>query len=61
MKEFCGIRAKAYGYLSDDDSEHKNAEGIKKCVIKRKIMFENYEDLKVVITMYTLKKSIRLC
>ena len=25
MKEFVGLRAKAYAYLMDDDSEHKKA------------------------------------
>ena len=30
--------------LIDDSSEHKKAKGTKKCVIKRKIMFRNYED-----------------
>ena len=28
----------------DDDSEHKKAKGTKKCVIKRRLMFENYTD-----------------
>ena len=28
----------------DDDSEHKRAKGTKKCVIKRRLMFENYTD-----------------
>ena len=28
----------------DDDSENKKAKGTKKCVIKRKILFENYKD-----------------
>ena len=28
----------------DDDTEHKKAKGTKKCVIKRKHMFENYTD-----------------
>ena len=28
----------------EDGSEHKNAKGTKKCVIKRKRMFENYKD-----------------
>ena len=27
-----------------DDSEHKKAKGTKKCVIKRRLMFENYID-----------------
>ena len=44
MIEFVGLRAKAYAYLMDDDSENKKAKGTKKCVIKRKLMFKNYKD-----------------
>ena len=44
MKEFCVPRAKTYAYLMDDDSEKKKAKGTKKCIIKRRIMFENYTD-----------------
>ena len=44
MKEFVGLRAKTYAYLMDDDSEHKKAKGTKKCVIKRRLIFENYTD-----------------
>ena len=44
MKEFCALRAKTYTYLMDDDNEKKKAKGIKKCVIKRRLMFENYKD-----------------
>ena len=28
----------------DNDSENKKAKRIKKCVIKRRLMFENYKD-----------------
>ena len=44
MKEFVALRAKAYAYLMDDDSEHKNAKGTKKCIIKRELMFQDYKD-----------------
>ena len=44
MKEFCVLRAKTYTYLMDDDNEKKKPKGIKKCVIKCKLMFENYKD-----------------
>ena len=44
MKEFCALRAKTYAYLMDDDSEKKKAKGTKKCIIKCRIMFENYKD-----------------
>ena len=52
MTEFAGIRAKAYAYLADnydlDDDDYvcktKKAKGMKKWVIKRRLMFENYKD-----------------
>ena len=44
MKEFCGLRAKPYAYLMDDDSEKEKAKVTKKCLIKRRLMFENYKD-----------------
>ena len=28
----------------DDSNDHKKAKGTKKCVIKKKLMFENYKD-----------------
>ena len=28
----------------DDGSNHKKAKGTKKCIIKQKLMFENYKD-----------------
>ena len=63
-------------YLMGGDSEVKKAKGTKKCVKKRKIMFENYKDclfngevilnsqqkdLKAIIIKCTQKKLIRLC
>ena len=44
IKEFCGLRAKTYAYLLDDDNEIKKAKGTKKCIIKRRLMFENYRE-----------------
>ena len=44
MKEFCVLRAKTCSYLIDDNSEIIKSKGTKKCVIKRKTMFENYTD-----------------
>ena len=43
MKEFFALRAKTYSYLMDDDSKKKKANAIKKCVIKRRLIFENYK------------------
>ena len=44
MKEFCAPRAKTYACLMDDDSEKKKAKGTRKCIIKPRIMFEDYKD-----------------
>ena len=44
MKEFCGLRAKTYAYLLDDNSGKKKAKETKKCVIKRRLIFENYKN-----------------
>ena len=53
MEIFCGIRPKTYAHLingyNDDDYDkekiiNKKAKGIKKCITKRRTMFENYTD-----------------
>ena len=44
MKEFCALRAKTYIYLMEDDSEMQKAKVVKRCVIKRRLMFENYKN-----------------
>ena len=44
MKEFCALRTKTCAYLMDDDKESKKAKGVKGCVIKPRLMFENYKD-----------------
>ena len=43
MRKSVGVRVKAYSYLIDDGSEDKKAKSTKKCVIKRKLKFENYK------------------
>ena len=39
-----GLRAKNYSYLIDDVGEEKQAKGMKKCAIKRKLKFQNYKN-----------------
>ena len=56
MKEFVVLRAKTYAYLMDDDSEKKKAKGIKKCIIKRRLMFEKFENY----TDYLFNDKIKL-
>ena len=43
MKEFVGLGVKTYNYLADDNNENKKAKGTKKCIIKRKLKFEDYK------------------
>ena len=44
MIEICAPRAKTYEYVMDDDSEKKKAKGTKKmCIMKSRIMFEDYK------------------
>ena len=44
ITEVVALRPKTYVYLMDDGTDHKKANGTKKCVIKQKIMFGNYKD-----------------
>ena len=44
MTEFVALRPKTYSYLDDNCNEHKKAKGTKKCVIKQKIMSQNFKD-----------------
>ena len=42
--EFVALRPKTYSYLTDDCEEDKKAKGTKKCVIKRRLKFNDYKD-----------------
>ena len=44
MKEFVRLRAKIYSYVKENNDQDKKATGTKKCVIKRKIKFQDYKD-----------------
>ena len=44
MKEFYAVSAKTYSYLMEDDSEMIKAKLVKRCVIKRRLMFENQKE-----------------
>ena len=44
ITEFVALRAKAYAYLHDCGNKHKKSKGTKKCVIKQKLMFQNFKD-----------------
>ena len=44
MKEFVGLRAKTYSYLKDNNNEEEKAKDTKKCIIKRKLKFQDYKN-----------------
>ena len=44
MKKIVGLRENIYTYLIDDGSKDKKSKGTKKCVIKRKLKFEDYKN-----------------
>ena len=47
MTKFVGLRAEAYSYLIEDVSADKKAKDTKKCVIKIKLKFEGYKNLRI--------------
>ena len=44
ITEFVALRPKTYSYLRDDCKEDKKAKGIKNCVIKGMIKFDDYKN-----------------
>ena len=44
MTKFLPLRAKTYSYLIDEGSEVKKAKDTKKCIIRRKLEFENSDN-----------------
>ena len=43
ITEFVTLRSKTYSFLTDDGKEDKKAKGTKKCIIKKKIKFNDYK------------------
>ena len=44
MTEFVALRSKQYSYKKLDGSEDKKCKGIKKCVFKKTLTFEDYKN-----------------
>ena len=44
MTEFVVLRPNTYSYLMDDCGSDKKAKGTKKCIIKRRLKFNDYKD-----------------
>ena len=57
MKEFCALRAKTYAYLMEDDSEMKKAKGVKRCVVKIRLMKNSLFNNKTIMRSQLRFKS----
>ena len=44
IKEYAGVRAKLYAYLTLNNEEEKKAKGIKKYAIENKLIFKDFKD-----------------
>ena len=44
MTEFIALRPKLYSYRKLDGTEDKKCKGIKKCVVKKTLFFEDYKN-----------------
>ena len=44
LTKLVGVRAKTYNYIINGGSENKKTKSTKRCVIKRKLKFENYKN-----------------
>ena len=43
ITEFAALRPETYSYMTDEFVEMKKAKGIKKCMIKKMLKFEDYK------------------
>ena len=43
MKKIAALTANTYNYLTNNNNKAKKAKGTKKCVVKRKLKFEDYK------------------
>ena len=57
MTEFVGLRPKIYSYLTDDCKEDKKAKGTKKCVIKRRLKFNDFSIYDCLLSNKIVLKS----
>ena len=62
ITEVVALRPKTHAYLMDDGTNHKKAKSLKKCVIKQKLIFENYKDcLFSNKTVYRSQERFKSC
>ena len=45
IRDFVGLKSKMYSYLKDNDQNNKTAKGVKKNIIKKVIVHQDYLDV----------------
>ena len=45
IRDFAGLKSKMYSYLKDNDQNNKTAKGVKKNIIKKVIVHQDYLDV----------------
>ena len=55
MTEFCAPWAETYAFRCDNDEEIKKPKGTKECVIKKNLIFDNFEESGLVIIRSQLR------
>ena len=58
MKEVVGLRAETYSYLKENNDKEKKAKGTKKCVMKRKLKFQDYKNCSEVALIENKKNHL---
>ena len=62
ITEFVALKAKSYAYLDDGSNKHKKSKGTKICVIKQKLVFQNFKDcLLNNKTVYRSQERFKSC
>ena len=59
MTEFVALRPKTYAYLDDDGNKHKKSKGTKRCVIKQKLMLQNFKDCSIIKMFIDHNKDLK--
>ena len=57
MTEFVTLRAKLYAYRKLDNKEDKGCKGIKKCIVKNTISFNDYKNCLLDVNSKSIYRS----
>ena len=58
LAKFVELIAKTYMYFIDDGGEDKEAKNTRKCVIKKQLKFENYQNSLEKTQFFNKRKSL---